>query len=33
MDETGLPAYEAVPPSDVKMISEWLRQARLLLYQ
>ncbi len=25
--ERGLPAYEAVPPSDVKMISEWLRQA------
>lgn len=22
---TGLPAYEAVPPNDVKMISEWLR--------
>ena len=22
---TGLPAYEAVPPPDVKMISEWLR--------
>ena len=25
--ERGLPAYEAVPPSDVKMISELLRQA------
>lgn len=25
MKETGLPAYEAVPPSDVKMISELLR--------
>ncbi|MWW23162.1 sulfatase family protein [Algibacter lectus] len=23
--ERGLPAYEAVPPSDVKIISEWLR--------
>ncbi|WP_204344072.1 sulfatase [Psychroserpens algicola] len=27
MDQTGLPAYEAVPPPNVKMISEWLRQA------
>lgn len=27
MDQTGLPAYEAVPPSEVKMISEWLRNA------
>ena len=25
MDVTGLPAYEAVPPSNVKMISEWMR--------
>lgn len=25
MDKTGLPAYEAVPPSNVKMISELLR--------
>lgn len=25
MDQTGLKAYEAVPPSEVKMISEWLR--------
>ena len=25
MDKTGLPAYEAVPPSQVKMISELLR--------
>ncbi len=25
--ERGLPAYEAVPPSEVKMISEWLRSA------
>ena len=25
--ERGLPTYEAVPPFDVKMISEWLRQA------
>lgn len=25
MDVTGVPAYEAVPPADVKMISEWLR--------
>ena len=25
MKETGLPAYEAVPPSDLKMISELLR--------
>lgn len=24
-EETGLPAYEAVPPSNLKMISEWLR--------
>ena len=24
-DVTGLPAYEAVPPAEVKMISEWLR--------
>ncbi|XLE34748.1 sulfatase [Tamlana fucoidanivorans] len=24
-DVTGLPPYEAVPPSEVKMISEWLR--------
>lgn len=24
---TGLPAYEAVPPPNVKMVSEWLRQA------
>ncbi|SEQ76680.1 Arylsulfatase A [Hyunsoonleella jejuensis] len=23
--ERGLPAYEAVPPSEVKMISEWMR--------
>ncbi|NRD23067.1 sulfatase [Winogradskyella litoriviva] len=27
MDKTGLPAYEAVPPSEVKMISEWFRKA------
>ncbi|WP_397364545.1 sulfatase [Olleya sp. R77988] len=27
MDQTGLPAYEAVPSPNVKMISEWLRQA------
>ncbi len=26
MKETGLKAYEAVPPSEVKMISEWLRE-------
>ena len=25
--ERGLPAYEAVPPSEVKMISEWFRKA------
>jgi arylsulfatase A-like enzyme len=25
MKQTGLKAYEAVPPSNVKMISEWLR--------
>ena len=25
--ERGLPAYESVPPSEVKMISEWLRKA------
>lgn len=24
-EETGLPAYEAIPPSEVKMLSEWLR--------
>lgn len=24
---TGLPKYEAIPPSNVKMISEWLRRA------
>jgi len=27
MDVTGLPPYEAVPPSEVKMISEWMRRA------
>ena len=26
MEETGLPAYEAVPPSEVEMISELLRK-------
>lgn len=26
MEQTGLPAYEAIPPSEVKMISELLRQ-------
>ncbi|NJX14554.1 sulfatase family protein [Tamlana crocina] len=26
-DEIGIPKYEAVPPSEAKMISEWLRQA------
>lgn len=26
-EETGLPAYEAVPPPEVKMMSEWLRTA------
>ncbi|AUS06279.1 sulfatase [Tamlana carrageenivorans] len=26
-NERGLPAYEAVPPSNVRMISEWLRKA------
>lgn len=25
-EETGLPAYEAIPPSDAKMLSEWLRR-------
>jgi arylsulfatase A-like enzyme len=25
--ERGLPSYEAVPPSEVKMISEWMRRA------
>ncbi len=24
--ETGLPAYEAIPPSNAKMLSEWLRR-------
>ena len=26
MEQTGLPAYEAIPPAEVKMISELLRQ-------